>query len=344
MIGQCSKGKREMNKCLDKPLNIIYIVLWFLLIMSTLVKMSYMLFVFYNMGLLIRALFRMFKDVANFVLLIVIILFGFALSIHLSTNGEAPAFVSVWTSMRALFYAMLGEIEYEQLIEDTECQAEASDLGITWDEHGCLNNFGTMRSITNSMLLFFWMVMASILLINFIIAVMNNTYELVQNEVGQFVKFNRMRVCRENDRKLPTIPPPFQIIIVVFKYIWFYLFEPLIFLFTGRFLNEETWICTFTHMKYFYKEQFYRRKVEFAPWFRKPFFIEFNDHIHGTPPKPPVNICQRFRFLRQAAHEAQRGLLYVNQDHATEKNDPSIWICGYCRCTNYEFERQKRRA
>ena len=42
--------------------------------------------------------------------------------------------------------------------------------------------------------------------------------------------------------------------------------------------------------------------------------------------------------------EAKSGLLYVDKDKTAEKNDPSIWICGYCRCTNYEFEREKRRA
>ena len=108
-------------------------------------------------------------------------------------------------------------------------------------------------------------------------------------------------------------------------------------------MNEEKLICTFNHMKYFYKEEFYQKKLN-APRLRRPFFIEYNDHIHGTPPKPPKGFCQRLKFLRKAAAEARTGLLYVDEDHATEKNDPSIWTCGYCRCTNYEFEREKRRS
>eukprot|EP01084_Bolivina_argentea_P229041 386671_1 len=342
LFTQCGNDK-QIEECLDKPLNIIYIVLWFGLILFVCARISYMLFVFYNMGLLVRALFKMLADVANFVLLIILFLFGFALSMHLSTNGEVEIFNSVWVSCRTLFYAMLGEIDYGLLIEDTECQKEALLNDQTWKEFGCNNNMGQVRSVTSSLILFFWMLIAAILLINFIIAVMNNTYEVVQTDVDKFVKLNRLKVCRQKDRKLPTIPAPFQIIIVVLKWIWFYFIEPIIFIISGKFINEEKLICSFNHMKYFYKEEFWKKKIS-APLLRKPFFIEYNDHIHGTPSKPPRGCCQRILFLRAAAAESRSGLLYVDSDHLTEKADPSIWTCGYCRCVNYEFEREKRRS
>lgn len=80
---------------------------------------------------------------------------------------------------------------------------------------------------------------------------MNNSFSAVTEEVDVWVKFSRMRVCRANDRKLPSIPAPFQAIIWSMKMLWFMIFEPVIFIVTGRFVNEEVLIVQSDHMKVF---------------------------------------------------------------------------------------------
>jgi len=336
----------DIELCLENELNLLYVTFWFLLIMGVCMRIAWMLVVFYNLGLMLRAMYTFLGDFTNFMVLILLFLFGFSLSLHMASNGETKtnSFESVWTSARALTYGILGEIDYTQVINDRECVEAAHAAGLTWIEADCENNIeGHQRSFINTVLLILWVVLAAILFINFIIAVFNNSFAAVNNEVDVWVKFSRMKVCRANDRKLPTIPAPFQAIIWLMKQGWYIFVEPVVFVVTGKLINEERLICSFDHFKHFYKEDFYKEK-KYADRLRLPFFVEFNDHIHGTPDKPPRSCCERLFFLRKATKEAKSGLLYVDSDKTAEKMDPSIWICGYCRCTNYEFERDKRRA
>ncbi len=78
------------------------------------------------------------SDLTNFMVLIGLGLFGFGMSLHIGTNGETVSFESLWTSIRALIYATLGEIDYEQLVDDPDCLAEAEANGISWKDEGKL--------------------------------------------------------------------------------------------------------------------------------------------------------------------------------------------------------------
>lgn len=80
---------------------------------------------------------------------------------------------------------------------------------------------------------------------------------------------------------------------------------------------------------------------------------QYNDHIHGQleqmQNEPPTGCCSRLNWLRVAMKEAWSGQLRVAQFVDTETNekkvqDPSIWVCGYCRARNYEFDREIRRT
>ena len=139
----------------------------------------------------------------------------------------------------------------------------------------------------------------------------NNSFAAVNEEVDIWVKYTRMKVCRQNDLKMPTIPAPFQAIIYIFKQCWFFLIEPVVFVATGKIINEERLICTFEHMKYFFKEDFYDKK-QHAPRLRLPFFVEFNDHVEWTSNNYliPTNMemnrviddMNRFTAHRQSRH------------------------------------------
>merc|ERR1719244_2565650 len=103
------------------------------------------------------------------------------------------------------------------------------------DQFDCDNNMEEhYRSFIASMLLLLWILVAAILFINFIIAVFNNSFAAVNKEVDVWVKFSRMKVCRANDRKLPTIPAPFQGIIWLMKQGWYIFVEPVVFVVTGK--------------------------------------------------------------------------------------------------------------
>merc|ERR1719242_1546416 len=213
--------------------------------------------------------------------------------------------------------------------------------GLLWPDNECVNNINSSwRSYVNSGILILWMGMAAILLLNFIIAVMNNTFMAVEAEVGVWVKFSRMRICRANDRRLPSIPAPFQTVIWLMKQIWFYLFEPMVYVFTGSLVNETKLICSTQHIDAFYKREKALKSIEEDTFLRKPYFIRFKDHIHGETRETPRGFCARLQCLPMAMREAKSGKLPMSND---KEEDPPIWSCGYCRCTNFEFERQKDR-
>merc|ERR1719242_339950 len=223
-----------------------------------------------------RAMYRMMGDLTNFITLIALGITGFGLSLNIGTNGETKSFNSPWTSIRALIYAMLGEIDYEQLINDNTCIDEGDNFEVGWPENGCVNNIRSdQRSFVVTLMLLLWIIVAAILLINFIIAVFNNSFAAVKSEVDMWVKFSRMKVCRANDLKLPTIPAPFQFTIWLMKQFWYIIIEPIVFVVTGKRINEERLICSFGHMKYFYKEDFYTKK-QYGSRLRQPFFVEFS--------------------------------------------------------------------
>ena len=110
---------------------------------------------------MLRALYTMLGDLLNFAVLILLAICGFSLSLYIGTNGEAKSFESAFTAARALIYAILGEIDYEQVIEDTECIEEARAQNMTWENAGCNNNIASyQRSFVNTIFLILWIVIA----------------------------------------------------------------------------------------------------------------------------------------------------------------------------------------
>merc|ERR1719242_2761972 len=134
---KCSDHPEE---CLENGLNIFYVILWFILIVAVCIRIAWMSVIFYNLGMMIRAMYTMVGDVGNFLVLILLFLFGFSLALHVGTNGEAHSYNNIWTSCRALFYAMLGDLDYGEVINDTECITDPENEGLLWPDNECVNN------------------------------------------------------------------------------------------------------------------------------------------------------------------------------------------------------------
>ena len=106
-------------------------------------------------------------------------------------------------------------------------------------------------------------------------------YEKVYEDVTQVVLFYSMKTAHIHDQTLPTIPAPFQTIIIMFKFIWYSLFELIFYIFSARFINEEKIICSFRHWIDFHKEKYFEKKVTKTKYTRMPYFIEYRDHMYG---------------------------------------------------------------
>ncbi len=89
----------------------------------------------------------------------------------------------------------------------------------------------------------------------------------------------------------------------------------------------------------------YYRMKQSRSYLRDPYFIEFSDLIGGNPPPPPKTLFHRIMQYDRARRELLTGMLYATYGNKEmrEQSDASIWICGYCRVTNFEFHRAKRR-
>ena len=174
------------------------------------------------------------------------------------------------------------------------------------------------------------MTLAAILLLNFIIASMTNAFATTEKEVDVWVHFHRIKWCRDHDRKLPSIPAPFQIVIWMLKQIWFLIIEPVLYLLTGHFVNEQRLISNTEHLAALYRKHPFLRSNRPRAWLRRPFFVDFNDQIHGDLGRPPSTFCGRLLWLRLAVKEAKSGQLFVFEgNQCVQQSGPSIWKCGY---------------
>ncbi|ETO14695.1 hypothetical protein RFI_22676, partial [Reticulomyxa filosa] len=262
------------------------------------------------------------------------------------------------------FLGILGDFNFDELI--------SSNGGL-----------GRLRAALLQWIFIVWMVFALVVLLNFIIALMTGSFDDVRENVTASISYHQLKIARTYDKRLPSIPAPFQPIVWVFKFLWFTVFEPVIYFFTGKFVNEERLICNFDHWKRFKTENYYATKCGDKKILRAPYFVEYADHMHSNALKPPTSIIQRVLQYGRVRKEMMSGALNMHEqvrkeknissispssssvlnekkqkkdssrkknktfngidnEHAKKETETSIWICTYCRATNFEFEHDKR--
>lgn len=316
-IFEVIKCKKVDNICGNSFLNTLYLYIWWCLIMSVCCRISYMIFIFYTMGLLIRNLLKMFFDLLNFITLITLFLLGFAISVFMVGGGTIKGYESVSSSFRSLFFAVLADIEWSVITQES-------------------TGFTDGRNYLIQGIIWAWMIFAVLLLLNFIIAVMTNSYETLTLKADIFVSFHQMRIARSRDIKLPTIPPPLQLITFILLHFFRYLLEPFIYIFFGKFINEEKIICQLN------KKHNTRQKKN-THFFRDPYFIFYDNSCRLRQPNQRFiinNIFLRLKYFNIAWKE-MKYCLFGNTDNYGHKD--SIWICNYCRFTNFEYLKNIRR-
>ena len=316
------------NNC---PMNTAFMTFYVLLILGIVSRVSYMVLVFYNMGFLVRSLVTMGKDIANFLVFVLIWVLGFSLMLYMATATVTEGYEDVPGAFRTMFYAMQGDFE--------------------WGAFGETEGVDGTRLFIAEIVFIVWLMFGLIIFLNFIIAVMGKRFDEVEEEVNRYVSMHRMNVLRGKDELPPTIPAPFQTILPICEFFWFTVIEPTICLLTGKIVNVEYFLCRFDHWDEFDKHnkthgkkrtrlyKYSTAKLESQSWLMTPHFIEYRDQIEGRRLVMPRTFFQRLKALPRAFKEMRTGMFFTGSGK-DELTDPFIWICVYCSKINDGFDKE----
>ena len=335
----------------DCALNTYFVTCYILLIIGIACRLSYMLLVFYDMGFLVKALMTMGNDIINFLVFVVIWVSGFTLCMYMGTVQQVEGYASFGDTYRTLFYAVLGDFDWGAFDSDND--------GV---------NLNSTRLLIVEIVFIIWLTLGLIVFINFVIAVMSTTYQTVSEDVNKYISMHRMKVLRVKDEYPAAIPAPFQSILSIFEIIWFTIFEPVVWLFTGKIVNIEYALCRFDHWNEYdlspncsdknNKHSLYKyesAKPVKISWLMTPHFIKYSDQIEGREALKGGTFWQRIKTLPTAWKEMRTGMLITSkrktrklkQTFFGDKNegltDPFIWTCVYCCKINSDFDKNYRR-
>ena len=338
--------KKCVDNCSDNWLNILSLIGYIFLIVTVTIRVSLMLVMFYNMGFLIRSLIRMMRDISVFLILALIWLFSFACALYITLDGSDYDYFdsdieldSIGKVSRMLFYAIVGDFYWQDFTVNQE------------------SRIGVWRTYITHITFIGWIIVGLVVFLNFLIAIMNDRYTSIKNEVSKFVAFQRLKVARIKDRHPPTIPAPFESLLTIIKVLWFWLIEPCIWLTTGKILNEEYLICQFKHWKGYKREKkYYQEKTLKSSILRLPYFIKYSDQLQVDPTGKnrkrnkvdSGSFGQRFKLLNDVWEEMYNGTFNVDERkfktfEFSNESDPYVWICTYCCCVNDGLSRRIRR-
>ena len=334
---ECSQSDDDNDTpCTNHGLNLIALVIYIVLVFCVVIRISMLGTVFRTMGYVVQTLLKTLTNVSNFFIMLLLWLGGFGICQFMCVYGVADEYGNILQAIRSTFYAMMGDFEWSAISTDIE-----DDVGVT-------------RSYISHILFIFWLVTGTLLFANFIVTIMGAAQSEAEEEIQQYVDYKRLHVTRLSDRKPPTIPPPFQLPLIICKTLWYTIFEPLLWLFCGRFINEEYFICKFDHWKGNKEDRkFYQNKKK-TKYFKKPLFIKHKEYIRGKKSLPSSkDICGRIKLFRRAYLEMWTGKFYENADlraiaryNRNSNNSTSssiVWICNFCCTTNIGFKQSSRR-
>ena len=157
-----------------------------------------------KLGILMIILRKMIYDVVLFGVIAIIIAVGFGLAFVVVIRTQSAEWVHVWEErgeeqwdlkrvLQMPFWAMVGENSYDFMSETSPY-------------------IGTP-------LLWFYIVIAQILLVNLLIAMMNSTYTNYTDQAQQEYYFDRVRSLVETDTLFP-VPPPLNLPALVLRKLW----------------------------------------------------------------------------------------------------------------------------
>ena len=146
-------------------------------------------------GPFILMVFRMVTNIVQFLIVLSVFMVGFALAFYVKFARTVPAFSTFGNSMLSMFLMLYGDF-------DAEAIAEADR---TW-----------------GLLLFaLYLVLATVLLLNLLIAILSNTYAIIQDAADQ--EYAMLFAAAIQDYRRSFSPVPFNLVTYVFHFVRFIL-------------------------------------------------------------------------------------------------------------------------
>ncbi|ETO14694.1 hypothetical protein RFI_22675 [Reticulomyxa filosa] len=97
----------EIHSCVDQKLNVFYLLCWFILIIAVCCRICYMMLVFQNMGLIVKALTKMFIDASSVLSFLLLFTVGFALSMLIISSKNVSSYLTFNSSCRTVLLGII---------------------------------------------------------------------------------------------------------------------------------------------------------------------------------------------------------------------------------------------
>ncbi|XP_042233689.1 transient receptor potential cation channel subfamily M member-like 2 isoform X2 [Homarus americanus] len=187
----------------------------------------------YHLGPKLVIFYRMISEVLVFLALLVIFILGYGIAsqalLHPSRDAGSLNSTSVSSIMEDVLLTPYWQMYGELLLDE----AEGDDQEVCHQKSCLINEFCTNATTTCkekvscvcesskdyswvvNLMLFFYLIIGNIMLLNLLIAIFTYVFDEVQENSMEIWKFEMLRLIREYDMK-PSLIPPF----VVLEYIW----------------------------------------------------------------------------------------------------------------------------
>ena len=156
-----------------------------------------------TIGPLLIMIQGMFKDLANFVLILLVVLVGYAVALHAVLHPETEVnFGMINGIFHIPYFQLYGEVGVEYEIEagvNKTYESDPSELELD------------VRNYIGLYLAGFYLLVTNILLLNLLIAMFNTTYIKIEEKTGFYDVIHKISVLQEYQECF-NLPPPFVVI------------------------------------------------------------------------------------------------------------------------------------
>ncbi|XP_038076672.1 transient receptor potential cation channel subfamily M member-like 2 isoform X3 [Patiria miniata] len=170
-----------------------------------------------NLGPKLIMIQRMMIDLLFFLCILLVFLLGFGIASQAILQPNSSSFVDI---ARGVFYKpyfqIFGELFLEDILENVGCVA----AGNATPESGVYPC--PVTAAIGTLLLFFYMMLSNVLLLNLLIAMFSYTFSAVQDNTDVYWRFQRYDLIQEYFSRPPLVPP-FIIISHIFLVVRFML-------------------------------------------------------------------------------------------------------------------------
>ena len=230
----------EINDVYDTTFNLVFFICLCLIVIFAWLKITDFLLLFETLGALVRSMQLMIFDGVSVVFVFFIVYCGFALAAYLIGAGQLEKFGTTFNAFKHMYTVSLGELDWVAL-GDTTQEIQDDTETVAQDPRGPstqLLELGDARKNLFALLLWIWAVIGGMILVTLVIAVLTRTYETVRNRSEIWVAYNRLKIARNEDKKVASLYPPLSIFPTGLTLIWFCI-EITVFMLTGYRFNEE---------------------------------------------------------------------------------------------------------